>query len=213
MRRLCLIAIAGLALAALLLAQAALPKINLRGNRFKPLTWETMTPEQKAMGLSVLSGERTSLDGPFNVLLRSPEMGDLEQKFGAQTRFHSTIPKKLNEMAIIITASTWKSQYEWYAHRRAAAMAGLDEAIIQAIAKGTRPASMQPDEIAAYNFCWELMTKHEVSDATFAAAKDKFGERGIVDLMGVMGHYTVVSMMLNADGYPLPEGVKPELVR
>jgi 4-carboxymuconolactone decarboxylase len=207
MRRLSLIAFAVLAFA------QTLPKIELRGDRFKPLTWDTMTPEQKKTAQSILSGERTSLNGPFNVMLRSPEMADLEQKFGAQLRFHSSIPKKLNEMAIIITASTWRSQYEWYAHRRAAADAGLNESIIQAIAKQTRPASMSAEEKAVYDFCTELLTKHEVSDATFGAAKEKFGERGIVDLMGVMGHYTVVSMMLNVDRYPLPEGAKPELTR
>ena len=205
MRRYCLIAIAALAF-----AQTA-PKIDLRGDRFKPLTWETMTPAQKATAQSILSGDRSSLNGPFNVMLRSPEMADFEQKFGGQLRFHSSISKKLNEMAIIITASTWRSQYEWYAHRRAAKDAGLEEAIIQAIAKKTRPASMQPEEEIVYNFCSELLTKHEVSDAVFAATKDKFGERGIVDLMGILGHYTVVSMMLNVDRYPMPEGVKPEL--
>ena len=86
-----------------------------------------------------------------------------------------------------------------------------DEAIIQAIASGKRPAGMQPDEEAVYNFCTELLTSKQVSDQTFQATKDKFGERGIVDLIGVTGYYQLVSMLLNVDRYPLPEGVQAEL--
>ena len=185
--------------------------VKLVGDRFKPLTYREMTPEQKKMFESLLSGERRGAGGPFNVLLRSPEMGDLAQKFGASMRFHSTMPPKLNEMAIIITARHWTSHYEWYAHRRAAQQAGLNPAIIEAIANGKRPSAMAADEEAVYNFCTELLTTKQVSDQTFQAAKDKFGERGVVDLIGVTGYYQLVSMLLNVDRYPLPDGVKAEL--
>jgi 4-carboxymuconolactone decarboxylase len=185
--------------------------VKLVGDRFKPLTYRDMTPEQKKMFESLISGERRGAGGPFNVLLRSPEMGDLAQKFGASMRFHSTIPPKLNELAIIITARHWTSHYEWYAHKRAALAAGLSAAIVDAIASGTRPAVMQPDEEAVYNFCTELVTNKQVSDRTFQAAKDKFGERGVVDLIGVSGYYGLVSMLLNVDRYPLPDGVQAEL--
>lgn len=185
--------------------------VKLVGNRFKPLTYREMTPEQKTMFESLLSGERRGAGGPFNVLLRSPEMGDLAQKFGASMRFHSSIPPKLNEMAIIITARHWTSHFEWYAHRRAAQQAGLNPAIIEAIATGKRPSGMAADEEAVYNFCTELLTTKQVSDQTFQAAKDVFGERGVVDLIGVTGYYQVVSMLLNVDRYPLPDGVEPEL--
>jgi 4-carboxymuconolactone decarboxylase len=185
--------------------------VKLVGDRFKPLTYKEMTPEQKKMFENLLSGERRGAGGPFNVLLRSPEMGDLAQKFGASMRFHSSIPPKLNELAIIITARHWTSHYEWYAHRRAAAQNGLKEEIILAIAEGKRPAGMQPDEEAVYNFCTELLTNKQVSDQTYQAAKDKFGERGIVDLVGVTGYYNLVSMLLNVDRYPLPAGVQAEL--
>jgi 4-carboxymuconolactone decarboxylase len=181
------------------------------GDRFKPLTWDEMTPAQRTMVEHLVAGPRAGAGGPFNVLLRSPEMGDLAQKFGASMRFHSSIPSKLNEMAIIITARHWTSHYEWYAHRRAAANAGLSPAIIEAIATGQRPTGMAADEEAVYNFCTELLTNKQVSDQTFQAAKDKFGERGVVDLIGVTGYYQVVSMLLNVDRYPLPDGVQPEL--
>jgi 4-carboxymuconolactone decarboxylase len=193
-------------------AQAPTPRdLHLRGNRFPPLTYDTMTPEQKAMVEHVLAGERTSLDGPFNVLLRSPEMGDLAQKFGAQMRFHSSLPRRLNEFAILITGRYWTAQYEWYAHHRGALAAGLNPALIDAVAAGKRPASMQPDEEAVYNFATELLNTKQVSDAAFQAVKDKFGERGVVDLTGVVGYYQLVSMLLNVDRYPLPAGAQAEL--
>lgn len=185
--------------------------LKLAGDRFKPLTYDTMTPEQRKMTDDVLSGERASMAGPYNVLLRSPEMGDLAQKFGAHTRFHSTVPKKLNEFAIIITARYWTSQFEWFPHKRAALQAGLSPAIADAVAAGKRPASMQPDEEAVYNFCTELLTMKQVSDPTFEAAVKLLGERGVVDLIGAMGYYQLVSMLLNTDRYPMPNGMAAEL--
>jgi len=195
-------------------AAAAPPDPNrvlLAGDRFKPLAYRDMNPAQKKMFENLISGERRGAGGPFNVLLRSPEMGDLAQQFGASMRFHSSIPSKLNELAIIITARHWTSQYEWYAHRRAAQTAGLSQAIIDAIAAGRRPSSMPPDEETVYNFVNELLTTKQVSDATFKTAKDRFGERGVVDLIGVSGYYQLVSMLLNVDRYPLPEGSQAEL--
>src|SRR5215470_9787892 len=122
----------------LMAAQAQAPQsardIQLVGDRFKPLKWDEMNPAQKKMMEHLVSGERKGAGGPFNVLLRSPEMGDLSQEFGAQMRFHSSLPRKLNEMAIIITARHWTAQFEWNAHRTAAAQAGLNEAIIKSIA-------------------------------------------------------------------------------
>jgi 4-carboxymuconolactone decarboxylase len=185
--------------------------LRLRGDRFKPLTYDKMTPAQKTMIEHLLSGPRAGADGPFNVLLRSPEMGDLAQQFGASMRFNSSVPRKLNELAIIITARYWTSQYEWQAHHRAAMQAGLGPMIADAVAQGTRPTGMQNDEEAVYNFCVELLNTKQVSDATFKAVRDAFGERGVVDLIGVMSWYQMVSMLLNADRYPLPEGAQPEL--
>jgi 4-carboxymuconolactone decarboxylase len=206
----CVIAVA----VTLLAAQAPPPNprdIQLVGDRFKPLQWDEMTPQQKMMMEHLVSGERRGAGGPFNVLLRSPEMGDLAQQFGASMRFHSSLPRKLNEMAIIITARHWTAHYEWNAHRNAAAQAGLNEAIIQSIAAGKRPASMDADETIVYNFATELLNTKQVSDPVFKTTKDRFGERGVVDLIGVMGYYQLVSMLLNVDRYPLPAGVKPEL--
>jgi 4-carboxymuconolactone decarboxylase len=185
--------------------------LGLVGDRFKPLTFDKMTPAQKTMTTNLLTGERRGMGGPFNVLLRSPEMGDAAQKLGAQVRFHSSLSPKLNEMAIIITARHWTAQYEWTAHKRAALQAGLSPAIVDAIANRKRPASMEPDEEIVYNFGTELLETKHVSDPVFNAAVKRFGEKGVVDLVGVMGYYQLVSMVLNVDRYPLGPGVQPEL--
>jgi 4-carboxymuconolactone decarboxylase len=204
--RLALVFLAGLAA-----AQAPSTRdLHLVGDRFKPLTYDQMTPEQKKMTDHLLTGERAGMTGPFNVLLRSPEMGDVVQQLGAQVRFHSSLPPRLNEFAIILTGRFWNAQYEWYAHKRLALTAGVKPAIVDAIAAERRPPSMQPDEEAVYNFVTELLRNKKVSDTTFNAARDKLGERGVVDLMGVVGYYGLVSIVLNVDRYPLPPGAQPE---
>jgi 4-carboxymuconolactone decarboxylase len=146
-----------------------------------------MTPA-KTMIEHVLSlRPRGSTDGPFNVQLRSPEMGDLGQQFGAATRFATSVPRKLYELAIIITARHWTAQFEWTAHHRSALQAGVSAAVCDAIAQGRRPSAMPADEEAVYNFATDLLEKKQVSDATFDAAKKVLGERGVVDLISVMG--------------------------
>jgi 4-carboxymuconolactone decarboxylase len=207
--RLCIGVVVLLGLA---MAQAPIPNdLKLRGNRFKPLTTDKLTPEQRTMLEHLFAGERGGANGPFNVTLRSPMVGDLAQKLGAELRFHSSLPNKLNELAIIMTARFWSAQYEWTAHKRNAIKAGLNPAIVDAIATGKRPTGMQPDEEAIYNFGNELLKNRDVSDASFKAVVERFGERGAVDLTGVMGYYCFVSMMLNIDRYPLADGEKPEL--
>jgi 4-carboxymuconolactone decarboxylase len=207
-----ILGIAAFILAGFTLAQTSSSSdLHLRGDRFKPLTAGELTAEQKAMVDHLLAGERGGLGGPFNVTLRSPEMGDLAQKLGAQLRFHSSLPNRLNELAIIMTARFWSAQYEWSAHRKLAQTAGVSPAVIEAIAAGMRPKFDHPEEEVVYNFGHELLYTRQVSDAAFKAVVDKFGERGAVDLTGVMGYYCFVSMMLNIDRYPLADGEKPEL--
>ena len=208
------LAIAASAIAFLSLAQAQAPStrdLNLKGDRFKPLTYDQMTPEQKKMIDDLLAGERTGTGGPFNVLLRSPEMGNLGQKMGAEMRFHAALPPNVRETVIILTARWWMAQYEWNAHKRAALQNGVSPAIVDAIATGKRPTGLDPQMEAAYNFVTELYKMRQVSDATFAAAKEKFGEKGVVDIIGLTGWYNLVSEALDVDRYPLPDGAKPEL--
>src|ERR1700722_13386155 len=183
----------------------------LVGDRFRPLKYDEMTIEQKTMVDHLLAGERQGARGPFNVLLRSPEVGDLAQQFGGSMRFHTALPKDVSETIIIMTGRFWMAQYEWTAHKAAALKNGVKPAIVDAIAAGKRPSGMSPQMEVAYNFIDELLTTHQVTDATFQAAKETYGEKGVVDMLGLSGWYCLVSMALNVDRYPLGPGVQPEL--
>jgi len=188
------------------------PAFLLRGNRFKPLAWETMSAVQQQMTRAVLGGQRGNMQGPYNVLLRSPELGQLAQAFGAHTRFNSSLPLQLNELAILLIARDWTAQFVWWAHRRIAEDAGLPVALVQAISNQTTiPKNLPDDVIAVFEFCKELIKTRKVSDSAFAHVVKHFGERGVVDLMATMSYYTLVCMSLNVDDYPLPDGVEPEL--
>jgi 4-carboxymuconolactone decarboxylase len=188
--------------------------LSMRGSRFAPLTWETLTPEQTAMVESVLDGKRGSMQGPYNVLLRSPELGDLAQKFGAHTRFNSSVPLAMNELAILLVARYWTAQFVWWAHKAIAIEAGLDKLLIDAVAQRAIPSNLSALDVstlAVYTFCNELLETKKVSDDTYTRLVAQFGERGAVDLMGTMSYYTLVSMSLNVDQYPLPSGAVAEL--
>lgn len=188
------------------------PSFELRGQRFKPLRWEEMSEAQQAMTRAVLGGQRGAMQGPYNVLLRSPEVGNLAQQFGAHTRFHSSLPLALNELAILMMARHWTAQFVWWAHRRIAQEAGLPVDLIACIAQGrAAPEGLPPEVLAVHRFCAELIADRKVGDATYADAVAHFGERGVVDLMATLSYYTLVCMALNVDGYPLPEGAQPEL--
>ncbi len=193
------------------IAANPVPQFELRGNRFKPLTWDTMTPVQQGMTRNVLAGKRGAMQGPYNVLLHSPELGDLAQKFGAHTRFNSSLPLILNELAILMVARFWTCQFVWWIHRRIAEEAGLPRELTQAIASGSPPSVLTGELQAVYVFCNELLQTRRVSNESYAALIRHFGEAGAVDLMGTMSYYTLVSMALNVDQYPLPEGAEPEL--
>jgi 4-carboxymuconolactone decarboxylase len=176
------------------------------GRRFPQLTEAAMTAQQRQVYDGIVSGPRKGALGPFNALLRSPEVADRVQRVGEYVRFQSSIPAALNEMAILITGRFWNAQFEFWAHRRLARAAGLDGAIIDAIAEGRRPAAMSADERIVYDFCTELFRDKAISDATFQAAAGRFGEQGVIDLVAASGYYSIVSMVLNVDRYPLPAG-------
>jgi 4-carboxymuconolactone decarboxylase len=189
--------------------------------RFRLIPLDEMTPAQRAVADAIRSGPRASVAGssanaatpgsPFNPWLRSPEAADLLQQLGSYLRFKSSLPPRLNEFAILITARDWTSQYEWHAHHRLALAGGLNPAVAADLAEGKRPAGMQEDESIVYDFCTEMHRERKVSDATYKRALDKFGERGIIDLIAVSGYYVLVSMTLNVDRTPVPGDAKPPL--
>ena len=191
---------------------------SLRGGRIpRPSSYDAMTAEQKAFVTSVLSGPRGDISGSLGVMIVSPAFADLAQKTIAYARFagregYSTVPPRLSELAILMGARAWTAHYAWYVHRRAAEQAGLPAAVIDAVRDGRQPGAMDRDVAAVYTFCNELLTKKQVSNATLQTARAVLGgDRGVVDLVGTLGMYQVVAMMMVVDEFPLPDGVKSEL--
>jgi len=177
--------------------------------RFKTLSLDEMTPEQRRSAEAIIAGPRKGMRGPFQALLRSPDMCDVVQKFGECVRFKNGLPEALKELAICVTARHWTAQYEWYAHRQMGEKAGLSPALLEALAAGRRPPSLSADQAAIYDFASDLLRDGEVSDQKFAAVRDRFGERGVVDLICTVGYYSTVSMILNVHRHALPPGAVP----
>jgi 4-carboxymuconolactone decarboxylase len=177
--------------------------------RFSVLSENEMDPAQREAHRGIVSGPRGGARGPFNALLRSPELADAAQKVGAYIRFKSSLPAQLNELAILVTARYWTAQFEWYAHAQLAEKAGLGKGLISSIEKNVKPERMTKEEAAIYEFAKELHERKGVSDAAFEAVRKLFGEKGVIDLIGACGYYTLVSMVLNVERHPLPDG-KPD---
>ncbi len=167
---------------------------------------ETLTERQQEVLDAITAGPRGGARGPFAALLRSPELCERAQLLGAFCRFGTSLGPRLSELAILVTAREWTAQYEWYAHARLAREAGLDEAVIEAIKARRRPEGMTVNEAAIYDLSTELYATRRVSDATYDRAVSALGEKGIVETIGIMGYYCLVSMVLNVSGVELPGG-------
>jgi len=191
---------------------AAAPELNLRGGRFKPPIYAELAPDQKAfVDREIAAGRSPGAGGPFNIYLRSPEMAELSRPLTEYLRFKSPMQRKLKEIAIMLTARFWGGQYVWYSHRQQALDAGLSPAFISAMAAGERPANMTAEEAAVYDFTTELLSTRQVSDANFKAMVDHFGERGVVETVGTMGHFHMLTMLFVVDKYPVPAGAPDEI--
>lgn len=178
--------------------------------RFPELSLDKMTADQRAVADAIMAGPRKALVGPFNAWLRSPKLADRLQKVGEYLRFNTSLEKRLNEMAIIMTAQHWGSTFEWYAHAPLALKAGLDPKIVEAIGAGRKPDGMKDDEAIVWEFTTQLRRAHAVDDAIYAKAVTAFGEQGVMDLIAVNGYYDLVSMTLNvARVLPPPEDKIP----
>src|SRR5215813_10051265 len=172
---------------------------------------DQMTDAQKKAASEFAEGRGYTVRGPFAAMLRSPEVMLRAKAMGDYVRFKTTIPARLNELAIIITARQWTQNYEWQAHRPLAEKAGLRLEITQAIADGRRPVGMAGDEEIVYDFSMELHANKSVSDATYKRALEKFGEQGVIDLTAANAYYTFNAMMLNVARTALPAAAKAEL--
>jgi 4-carboxymuconolactone decarboxylase len=205
-----------LAIGAILVAVSvtlAAPDLILRGGRFRPLSYAELNAAQRALADRELATGRKSFDGPLNIYLRSPEMANASRPLGRYLRFQAPMPQKLKEIAILLTARFWGGQYVWYSHRKYAIEAGLSSAFIDAMAKGERPQNMPGDEAAVFDFCSELLSTRQVSDGNYQKFVERFGERAVVELIGLMGQYHTTSALFAVDRYPLPEGAKEEIKR
>jgi 4-carboxymuconolactone decarboxylase len=185
--------------------------VPANAERFPVLTLDQMTPQQRSVADSIIA-TRKNLDGPFTPWLRSPEMADRYQKVGEYVRFNTSLPKNLSEFAILITARHWTSQAEWLIHYPIAVAAGMKASVLDDLAVKKRPRGMSADETLIYDFSIGLHEKKGyLPDGLFDAAKARFGEKGVVDLIGLNGYYDVAAMTINAAQMPLPGGAKPPL--
>jgi 4-carboxymuconolactone decarboxylase len=179
--------------------------------RLPALPRDRMDDAQRAAADELAAGPRKGVKGPFIPLLRSPQLMARLQKVGEYLRFESPLPRRVNELATLVVAREWAQQFEWAMHVPLALAAGTSAATVAALREGRRPAGMSREEEVAHDFTAELLRNRGVSDATYRAGVEAFGERGVVDLVGLVGYFTAISMVLNVAHTP-PEpaaGVEP----
>ncbi len=178
------------------------------GPRLPAVAMDSLTPAQQAIVDAINSGPRGRFSnvGPFAVFLHAPAYGMLAQQLGGHLRFNTCLPPRLSEFAILCTGRYWKAQFEWYAHARIAAKQGVKEATIRDLKAGRAPKSAPRDEMAIYAFVKELYGTRRVSNATYARVHKILGDAGMVELVGMLGYYVLISMTLNVFRMPLPDG-------
>jgi 4-carboxymuconolactone decarboxylase len=180
-------------------------------DRMPPIPAGQLTDAQKKAIAEFKAARSVDISGPFVALLRSPEVMSRARAMGDYLRYKSSLPPRLSEFVILLTARRWTQQYEWHAHQPLALQGGLRGEIVTAIAAGRRPDAMAADEDAVYTLWDEVQRTQGVSDATYARAIGKVGEQGVIDVLGITGYYTMLAMVMNTARTPLPDGVKPPL--
>lgn len=188
-------------------------KVMVRADRMPRIAEADMTADQKKAAEQFGAGRGYAVHGPFAVMIRSPEVMLRAMAMGDYLRFRNVLPRRVSEMAILIAAREWTQQFEWTYHYKYAMEAGLDQGIADAIADGRRPDTMAEDEAAAFDFSIELHQRKSVSDRTYARALALFGERGIIDLIGIAGYYSFLAMMMNVARTPADAGGVAPLVK
>ena len=176
------------------------------GKRFPQLTLDTVAPASRSLAEDILKISSIGLGGPYNVMLRSPVFAERIKLLLDYLRFGTSLPKRLNEFAILIQARIWTSQVEWYAHYPIALRAGLPASVADDLKANIRPRNMQPDEEVTYDVCMTMTREHEISDELFNRAREILGEQQLVDLIAVSGTYVTIAMLLSLGREPIPEG-------
>lgn len=172
--------------------------------RVPDLILQTLNAEQRRVYDTIISGQRGLIGGPLRVWLQSPEFADLAQALGAFCRYRTSLPPRLSELAILITGTYWQAPLAWHVHAPLAIKAGLDPATVEAIHNGKTPRLPRDDEAAVYAFARELTETHRVSDNTYQQAVATLGLKTVIELVGILGYYTLASMTINAFEVPLP---------
>jgi 4-carboxymuconolactone decarboxylase len=180
-------------------------------DRMPPIPPDKLTDAQKKAIEEFKAARSADLSGPFVPLLRSPEVLSRARAMGDYLRFKSSLPPRLSELVILLTARRWTQQYEWNAHQPLALQGGLRGEIVKAIADGRRPDAMAEDEDAVYTLWDEVQRNQSVSDATYTRVVGKVGEQGVIDVLGITGYYTMLAMVMNTARTPMPDGVRPAL--
>lgn len=188
--------LAAIAMAALIASASAGRAEDI--TRFAPLKADELSPSQKAWAEMIAAPPRNARFGspPYRAYIRNPELAPRLSALSEYLRWNTTLAPRLSEFAILITARQWTAQYEWFAHYPLALKAGLDPKILGDLSAGRRPDNMRDDEAALYDLVTALYRDKKVTDAVYKAAADKFGERGVMDIIGIIGYYDLVSMTL-----------------
>ena len=179
--------------------------------RMPPLPAGKMTDAQRKAADEMIAGPRKGVKGPFVPLLRCPELMDRLQKVGEYLRFQSSLDQRISEFVMLVVSRAWTQHFEWFVHVPLGRKAGISEDTIAALADGRRPSGMSEDEELAYDFCDELLRNKGVSETTYRRAVMRFGENGVIDMLGVAGYFTTVTMIMNVAHSPPPadESVAP----
>jgi 4-carboxymuconolactone decarboxylase len=180
-------------------------------DRMPPIARERMSDAQRAAADELIAGPRKGVKGPFIPLLRSPELMARLQKLGEFLRFQSSLPVRISEFATLLVARQWSQPFEWFTHVPLALKAGTAPQTIDALREGRRPTSMNAQEALVYDFVTTLIAEHGVSDGIYRAVVDSLGEPGVLELIGLVGYFTLISMVLNVARTPADsvEGVLP----
>jgi 4-carboxymuconolactone decarboxylase len=185
--------------------------LNPTPPRLAPPAPAQMSERQRAVRDAIASGPRGGVRGPLAVWLHRPELADRAQALGKYCRFEMSLPARLRELAILTTARVWGSEFEWWSHKPLALEAGISPAAVDAIRRGAEPVFERDDEAIVYAFALALHRDRRVGDALYRRAADLLGAPAVVDLTGLLGYYTLISMTINVFAVPLPEGAAPEL--
>lgn len=180
--------------------------------RLADLHYDSMTPAQREVHDAIASGPRKGVRGPLAVWLNRPELARNAQALGQYCRYDSSLPPRLSELAILTLARLWSAEYEWYAHKPIALRAGVAQAVADAIRDGAPPPFVQRDEAVIHAFLSALHRERKIPDALYAEAVEELGEAGVIDLVGLAGYYTLISMTINVFEVLPPEGVAYEMI-